>query len=742
MNLNKLFPRLSIRAKLGIAFALLALFPLAVVAAITTRITLDRLREAARVTLQQEVRRARWEVESALTRAEDDVVFMADAYLGRRLLGGGLPDPADRIAINEFLDHVPSLFRLTAISADGAVVFEAGEARSAPRMVSGEFYAWRAQGLKVGEHLLLPVEVSPPRRSPTASLAVPAVAVLVPVRDPSGEIVGLVVGEAYASRLFAGLERVPPSTLGATTGLVDADQRFLYHSEQKRTWASLLGVNADPIMAQVHAASAPAGEAFLRTTDHLVRAEPIQLGSSPARLLTLIRALPLREVDRPIREFLAWLAVTGAAILVLVTVLAWFAARELTTPIYRLSDAARKVQKGLPVQSLAIETNDELEDLAVDFLSMASDLTTQRRQLEELVTARTRELHQTHAELAGVLEHSADAIVGLDAEGRIRVWNRGAEALFGYSAADVLSRNVTDIWPEDERGAEPGYLLREVERRGAVVNYMTHRLTREGNRIPVSLTQTALRDEEGRRTGTSLVLRDTSLQSRLEEHMRRSERLAAMSVMAAGLAHEVNNPLAIIGNRLECMEAELGDLGHPTLGRDLGVLREHTTRLARLTGDLLRFARDPGEEPHGIDLAEVAGRVGGLLEHTLTSRNVRLSFHSGGATEVLGTGNALETVCLNLVLNSADAMPDGGDVTVDTRPLNGMVCMTVQDTGPGVPADLTERIFEPFFSTKGPRGTGLGLPLCRSIVERYGGRIWVEQPAHGGGRFIVALPAI
>jgi len=744
VNLNKLFPRLPLRAKFGIAFTLLSLIPLVLVAAITTRVTTARLRAAARGTLEREVRTATAEVEQALTRVEQEVTFITDAFLAELLTSESPPSRSVRRALGEFLDHTPVLFRLKVISPDGATLFEAGPYSRPGEEAGGMYYAWRAQALASPDHLLLPVELRGATSDPDSTQTMPAVAVVVPVRDRGGEYVGVVVGEAYASALFAGLDRVPPALPGTTTGLVDAEHRFLYHSERKRTWASLLGTGTDTgLPGGLPWDSLPRGGLF-RTPDHLVSVSSVQLGSSTTPPLSVYRAVPTREVDRPVREFFSWVGVTGGAVVVLVVLLATVAARQLTTPIYRLRDAARRLRSGDQPAPLLIETNDELEDFAADFQSMAASLAIQRRQLEAMVSDRTRELRATHAELAEVLEHSADAIVGLDGQGRVRVWNRGAEALLGYSAGEALGKEADALGldPERDCSAEQEYLEREVSRRGAVVNFQTRRRTRDGRLIPVSLTQTALRDEEGRQLGTSLILRDTSLQTGLEDQMRRSERLAAMSVMAAGLAHEINNPLAIIGNRLECMEDELRDLGQPALLRDLAVLRQHSARLAQLTGNLLRFARDPDEQPQAVNIGELVRRLGELLAHTLASRNVRIEILTDGDTRVLGVEAALETVYLNLVLNAADSMPAGGAVTVEARRYEDTVRVEVTDQGPGVPEELKERIFEPFFTTKGKGGTGLGLSICRSIVARHSGRVWVNGRNGGGSRFVVAIPAL
>ncbi|MDX2060430.1 MAG: HAMP domain-containing protein, partial [Gemmatimonadales bacterium] len=421
MNLNKLFPRLSIRAKLGIAFALVALVPLAAVAAITTQVTIARLRDAARAALEREVSTARSDAEQSLGRVEQDVVFLADAFLRAALATGAPPPAGQAVAIHEFLDHAPFLFRIKTIAEDGTQVYAAsGSDTAGEDQSSGDYYVWRARALAPTERLLMPVEVRGTDAVSGQGRPVPAVAVIVPVRDSAGRFLGAVVGEAYAATLFASLEQVAPSFGATTTGLVDEQQRFLYHSTQKRNWESLLGIGMDSaLVGYLGSGRLVEGEPF-RTDDLLVSAERIRLGSSGGAPLTLFRAVPLTEINAPVREFLVWVVATGVALLAAVLAIALVAARQLTSPIYQLRDAASRLTRGQQPPAITIDTHDELEDLAADFGQMATALLGQQRALEQTVTDRTRELQQTHAELADVLAHSADAIVGLDPAGRIR----------------------------------------------------------------------------------------------------------------------------------------------------------------------------------------------------------------------------------------------------------------------------------------------------------------------------------
>jgi PAS domain S-box-containing protein len=318
--------------------------------------------------------------------------------------------------------------------------------------------------------------------------------------------------------------------------------------------------------------------------------------------------------------------------------------------------------------------------------------------------------------------------------------------LFGYTTTESLDQDIDKLLlPCDEASkTEAAFIEREVLERGSVVNLQTLRTPKDGSPFPVSLTETLIRDDEEVPIGYSLILRDARAQAKLEEQMRRSERLSAVSVMAAGLAHELNNPLAVIANRIECMESEVSErCPECFLEGDLTVLREHANRLGEVTRDLLRFAHDEEGDHRMIPLVAVSERLTRLLSRTFASRDIRLDLVvQQELPSPIGSENAIETVLMNLLLNAADATPRGGTVTLDVHQIGGdEIEMSVTDTGSGVPNELSVKIFEPFFTTKAAgRGTGLGLAVCRSVVERHGGRIWVESGKGAGSRFVVALP--
>ncbi len=755
INVNKLFPRLSIRVKLTIAFALVALGPLAAVSIIGARETVAQIEARAHDTLAYDLQMADMQTTMSLASAQNHLDLLAQDVLGPLLREGTVRAreraEAERL-VETLLSSEPALYQVKLIDADGGYrmfVRATGPVRTPSG--GGEYYALRASVLKPHARLLFAVEVAGPESHGVAS-PMPALAILLPIHDPSGHVLGAVVGEAYASALFSHLDRASPG-FGGVTGLVDDDGHFLYHSVRKRDWSTLLDSRRqvrvqDDFPGAIAAAimSGRTGTVYAPGRQ-LVSFQPLSLGASLGTNLFLYRVAPLATVAAPTSSFRRSVLLAAGMVALLVLGVAILAADEFTKPIIRIRDATWRLARDEPVQPLDVTTNDELEDLARDFALVAGQVALHRAQRETFIAERTRVLEQTHAELTDILEHSADGIVGVDPTGVVRIWNHGAERLFGHPSAEAVGAQIDLILPpaDDCAARERAALRREVQREGAVVNFLTEVLARDGTPIHITLTETLITGSDGRPLGSSLIIRDNRIQSRVEDQMRRSERLAAISVMAAGLAHEINNPLAILGNRIECMQREGRDRhGDPSLAADLDVLQQHVFRLRELTSSLLRFARDDQREAGPIDLRALAEGVVVLLGRLFATRRVELRLMLDAAVPVpVGYEKAIETVIVNLLLNAADATPPGGVVTLGIRPSpdGGADEIEVCDSGPGIPAGLRERVFEPFFTTKEVgHGTGLGLTVCRTIVDRHGGSIRIHERPGGGCRFVVTLP--
>jgi len=227
--------------------------------------------------------------------------------------------------------------------------------------------------------------------------------------------------------------------------------------------------------------------------------------------------------------------------------------------------------------------------------------------------------------------------------------------------------------------------------------------------------------------------------------MIQSEKMISLGKLAASIAHEINNPLAgiltiakLVVRTLESGPPTEKDL--PAMRRQLSLVERETERCATIVRNLLAFARQRPLSPAEIDANAPLEEALSLASHRAQMQSVRIERHLAGPLPVEADFGQLRQACLNLIINAIEAMPSGGGLTVSSRALDdGGAELSVSDTGPGIPADLMDRVLDPFFTTK-EKGTGLGLSVVYGIVERHGGKLELSNPPEGGARVVVRLP--
>jgi PAS domain S-box-containing protein len=368
-----------------------------------------------------------------------------------------------------------------------------------------------------------------------------------------------------------------------------------------------------------------------------------------------------------------------------------------------------------------------------------------RAQVEEAL-ARERDYSRLLLEGANAL------VVGLDPDGRITLFNRAAELLTGYARDDVRGRSWLDIFvPPDQRPAMTKELAR-LRSGGAPADFEGPIVTAAAEERTIAWRTVVLREGDVV-TGTLSFGVDITDRKRaeaqrvaLEQLARRSEKLAALGTLAAGLAHELNNPIGIMTSRIELMLMEDDAAGLPEAVRDdLAVLHRNAQRVARIASGLLSFARQSSGERMPVDLNHVVEETLLLAERQMTKQGIAVEARlAAGLPAVLGDANTLQQVLLNLVTNAWDAVERDGAITIETSVADTAppsVRLVVADTGHGIEPEVLPRIFDPFFSTK-PKGTGLGLAITDGIVREHGGTIDVESLPGRGTRFVLTFPAV
>ena len=356
------------------------------------------------------------------------------------------------------------------------------------------------------------------------------------------------------------------------------------------------------------------------------------------------------------------------------------------------------------------------------------------------------------AMLRSILDTVPDAMVVIDDAGIIQSFSRAAERLFGYAEAAVTGRNVNMLMPNPYREQHDGYLaryLRTGERRIIGIGRVVVGLRKDGSTFPMELAVGEVNQGEHRlftgfvRDLTERQQTQTRLQE-LQDDLLHASRLRAMGQMAAALAHELNQPLTATANYTRAA-LRLLDAPDPDLDRvrqALTLASEQTLRsgeiIRRLRGFVARgeVARAPVEPHKLIEEASALALVGAKQ----FGIDVRLDIPSD-LPLVLADRVQIQQVLLNLIRNAMEAVEDSPrrSLTVGAEPWEGMVAMQVADSGPGVSDAIREQLFQPFVTTKA-QGMGIGLSVCRTIVEAHGGRLWEEPNPGGGSVFRFTLP--
>jgi two-component system NtrC family sensor kinase len=221
-----------------------------------------------------------------------------------------------------------------------------------------------------------------------------------------------------------------------------------------------------------------------------------------------------------------------------------------------------------------------------------------------------------------------------------------------------------------------------------------------------------------------------------------SEKLAEIGEITAGVAHEINNPLAVIQGNLDVVRDELGESAD-SLRTEFTLIQEQIQAIHILVSKLLRFARpeEYADAGAGHDPDQVIRETLPLVQHLLNSANIAINLDLQASGLVSINQTELQQVLVNLMINAIQAMPDGGELQIQTRlAAVDMLCIEVVDTGQGMPPEVLARVFDPFFTTKRSMGTGLGLSISRTLITRAGGTITVSSTVGQGSRFVIELP--
>jgi len=368
----------------------------------------------------------------------------------------------------------------------------------------------------------------------------------------------------------------------------------------------------------------------------------------------------------------------------------------------------------------------------------------------------SREWPMVSAELRALLDAAVDAIVMMDDRGRITTFNAAAERLFGYKADEAIGKDVAMLMPEPHRSEHQAYVdryLRTGEARIIGIGREVLGRRADGETFPISLSVGEARSDAGRRFVG--IIRDLSAQRAAELRTRALEtrlsqvgRFSLMGEMAAGIAHEINQPLSAIATYAQAAKRilEREQPGMQTLIDICRKIDEQALRAGRVIENLRKFIRKQDIQTELVDVNRVVADVMNLVEADAHAEGIRVSTrYATDLPTVRSNAVQLQQVLLNLTRNSVDAMrgsprKERGIAIETERTERGGVRVAVTDHGSGVSRQLGDNIFHPFVTTKRD-GLGVGLAISRTIVQSYGGSLTYRDNPAGGAIFVVDLPA-
>ena len=347
-------------------------------------------------------------------------------------------------------------------------------------------------------------------------------------------------------------------------------------------------------------------------------------------------------------------------------------------------------------------------------------------------------------ELASIVESCEDAIIGKNLDGVITTWNSGAEKLFGYTADEVVGLPISTLMPRDRSD-----YLDQIRRGETVKQFETLGRRKDGTTFNIFVSVSPIRNAVGEIIGVSRIARDITDQKRVEQALRLNEKLAATGRLAATIAHEINNPMATLTDIIYLLDKELS--GDQRAQQYVEIAKQEVARISHITTHMLSLYRE-SSKPVPVSIPEVVESALTLYARKIEAHNIHIHLRNGVEGVVQAFPAEMRQVFSNLIVNALEAAPANGTVRLHVshscdwkNPQTRGVRVAIADDGCGISPEHRRRLFQPFFTTKGEKGTGLGLWVSNGIIQKHGGSIRVRSsvtPGRSGTCFSVFLPSM
>ncbi|WP_100401938.1 PAS domain-containing sensor histidine kinase [Bacillus sp. FJAT-42315] len=538
-------------------------------------------------------------------------------------------------------------------------------------------------------------------------------AIAYPWLDEQGNFRGAVVGYLNLNILSDYLQKFVIGKDGVNA-VIDRNGMIIAHTNKDFIGSSL---QSHEVGVRLEKGRFGLWEGNLFNEEMIVSYKPVYLGN-----IGLIVGEPTKQALSPVRS-VTLLLIQGFIIVVLIAMgLAVFSASTVVHPIMLLIKQVQEYKEGKRKKFDILETDDEIEDLSLVLSEMATEL-------------REKERH-----LFYILESIPYGVITTDHDGRIRTFNKGAEKLMLYSREEVMGKLIFDL--PIKHDIQEFVILKTLQKGKSFDEVESYIVDKEKQIHDVRIYASLFKGEKNEHIGSLLVIRDVSELKKLEGYLKQSERLASLGQLTAGIAHEIKNPLSIIQAAAETIRLQVDDeLEEQEVIDELtNDILVSSDRMNKLLTDFLKLAKnDQDRDDLTTDVIPIMDELLKLLRRKFSDSDIEVTTnYQTVQAHVRGDRHKLTQILLNILLNSLQAMEDGGKIHLKLTDDCDYWKISVSDTGKGIPQAKLKWIFNPFYSTK-PEGTGLGLSIAHEIVMQYGGNIWAESVEGEGATVYVQL---
>ena len=467
------------------------------------------------------------------------------------------------------------------------------------------------------------------------------------------------------------------------------------------------------------------------------------------------------ELFAPTRSLLTWVAGAGVFSILLIVIMGSLAADKIVQPIRQLQQAAASIGRGEKVAPLKIKTGDEIESLSEEINTMSKLLQRTFSGLEEQVEAKTQEVLYLKKYTESILMSVPEVVVIFDTDLKIEYANAAFETLSGSKPAIYLGQRLGGVSLESPAAWNQMAVELGTYQSGKRSSNASLDPAQYAPKDPLNPSQAepsmdtratvALRDqvfayqffdvmlenEDARRIG--LIMKDITEQKDLLDQLTRAEKLSGLGTLAAGIAHEMNNPLySVMAHTEAIMEQENISKIRELAGKVLARSKHMASVILNLSGYARANDKDAMME---VDINERLDAATEMALMASYSDDIELVKNYESASHITAKPEEIQQVFLNIISNSVQAMDGKGTINLSTQKKEGFILVQIRDTGPGIPREHLSKVFDPFFTTREVgKGTGLGLNIVHRVVEKYGGNIQIESEVGQGTTVMISLP--